>query len=98
MLVEVNVTEDDIVKGIKGNCSQCPVALAVNRILKDRFFSAIGGLRVTISEYGMKDYDIHMSDSHELWSFVRQFDDYGPNYAHPFSFSLDIPEGFLLNV
>ena len=42
-----------------------------------------------------KHHPIDIRANSKVWSFVRQFDSYGQGYVQPFSFNLDIPEGFL---
>src|SRR5688572_10335184 len=36
MLLQVNVTQDDINNGKRGKCSKCPIALAISRELRKK--------------------------------------------------------------
>lgn len=92
MIVQIEVTGEDIAKGVIGECRACPVALAVNRALS---------LHVDIAN-GASVSNEHI-DIRFDWcciariptpaiaaEFIHQFDDNaGP---HPFAFPLDIPD------
>lgn len=41
MNVKIEVTQDDIDSGITANCRSCPVALAINRVLKSDFYCRV---------------------------------------------------------
>lgn len=83
MDVHVEVTEDDIRQGIRGECGTCPLARALNRVVE--------------SQWKVKVYSFHaqLEDAADLWEavlpnsaedFVASFDRGGP--GEPFAFDL----------
>jgi hypothetical protein len=85
----VMVRAGDIAAGIKGDCSRCPVALALRRS-----FPSAGDVMVcfTINLYrtvkdGLPSARVKTPD--DVVCFIRDFD-YGRR-VKPFSFKLDLP-------
>ena len=40
-MIEIKVTEKHINRGLRGECGACPIALAVNESLGDKYFSTV---------------------------------------------------------
>src|SRR5690348_452339 len=82
---QIEVTQEDIDKGLKGNCSACPIALAVNR--------TIPGANSTVSDMFNHVYCPGVSRKNAdtpddaAW-FISDFDDGKP--VEPFSFTLTL--------
>lgn len=83
--MRIDVTQDDIDKGLRNNCTLCPVALAIRR--------AIPG-----SDPWVDDHDISFpsrrmapidTPSSSVMEFMHTFD--LGDFVAPFSFALDIP-------
>lgn len=95
----INVTDEHIKKGARSSCSCCPIALAVNELLKDNFRVRIGASQYSIwPQYiaiadkdgaAFRDYYIN----NRCLGFIHMFDLGYP--VKPFSFQLEIPEEFL---
>ncbi len=70
MILEVTVTERDIDEGVGGNCSCCPIALAVNRALKtaglDRLEASWEPYRAFCTPDGLLINDRWWHDCHDL--------------------------------
>lgn len=93
--VTINVTKRDIAKGKRGLCHTCPVALAVNRLLKKPFRSVVGTIAIKYE---------HITEGGSVYGpnipinatqFIHNFDDY-KNPA-PFKFRMSIPKMVLKN-
>lgn len=88
--VTVNVTARDILKGIRGECKCCPVALALNRLLKKPYATDVGIQAVcyySITNTG----NVYGPDMPEFVStFIRAFDD--NMNPLPFKFRMSIPK------
>lgn len=84
MNVRIDVTQKDIDEGAQGRCEDCPVTLALQRVVPDarvyssRFFTFDGYLKAAPPA-------VHR--------FIYDFDLGKP--VQPFSFPLDIPKRFL---
>ena len=85
--VTVTVTEGHITEGVRGSCSHCPVALALDDAFPDATAYANGATF---------DLWFHAGDAMrfdlpaEAESFILAFDDGDP--VEPFTFTVD-PEG-----
>lgn len=79
--MRIQVTQDDIDKGIPKDCNACPVARAVRRALNADAVSAAARIRV---QKGSKR--IHYKPSLRVFKFYRQFD--GGYFVKPFTFEL----------
>lgn len=88
--VTVNVTARDIIKGKRGECRCCPVALALNRLLKKPYAANVGiqaVYYVSITNTG----NVYGPDMPEFVSiFIRAFD--GNKNPLPFKFRMSIPK------
>lgn len=93
--VTVNVTARDIVKGIRGECRCCPVALALNRLLKKPYATNVG-IR-SVCYYSITDTgNVYGPDMPEFVStFIYAFD--GNKNPLPFKFKMSIPKMVLRN-
>lgn len=88
--VTVNVTARDIIKGKRGECKCCPVALALNRLLKKPYAANVGISSVyyyTITDIG-KVYGPDMPEF--VSTFIYAFD--GNKNPLPFKFRMSIPK------
>jgi hypothetical protein len=85
--VTIEVTQEDIEKGERGECEKCALALAVSRVTK---------YRVEIGLYEAEFYDgpelcVGSSDLPiAAMVFVERFDNGHP--VSPFTFPLEVPE------
>ena len=82
--LEVNVTRDDIENGFRGNADVCPIALAVNRALKEKYgddnywIEVDGNIYFTIDASKYDQYD-HKKETCE---FTQRYD--AEDYVSPF--------------
>lgn len=98
--VTVNVTKNDIKRGVKADCSRCPIALAMRRILK-----AGTVISVIPEQVGLKRrerYFNHFSLPDMARRFAEAFDTspsrrYAHHHAnpHPVTFLVRIPRRYL---
>jgi len=79
----IEVTAEDIAKGIPKVCAACPVALAIKRVTGR-------GASVMQLYIGFHDGSGWIDSPREVLPFVRAFDNEQP--VKPFSFELDVPE------
>jgi hypothetical protein len=84
MNVTINVTQDDIDNGCRGNAIACPVARAAARVLDASHMS----VRTKVLEF--VDPLILILLPPAVVEFIRRFD--SRVRVQPFSFSLDIPD------
>ena len=85
MLVTVEVTADDIRNGSPGSTCNCPVALALTRVMSRDYFIRVYGSSVST------DYDDFMFDlPSEATEFIASFDE--GEHVEPFSFEMDLPD------
>jgi len=80
--IRVEVTEEDIAKGIRENCRLCPIARAIKRLGHEEV--AVMGDSI---EIGTVDFEAPP----EVDAFVEAFDAFRP--VQPFAFDLEIPRG-----
>jgi hypothetical protein len=91
MLVEV--TQEDIAMGQKANCTCCPIALAIDRIVTPNISVNVNQSRVWFSEL-VKDSDnwrvipYHANLPEDAAQFILHFD--SGHYVGPISFELDV--------
>lgn len=95
MITEFEITQEDIEDGIRADCDLCPGARAINRKLKDNYYS-----QVVCCEFCIVDkinlQTAHCSDTPEnLQDWVEDFDKLGPTFVQPIKFILNIPEQYL---
>lgn len=93
--VTINVTKRDIAKGKRGLCHTCPVALAVNRLLKKPFRSVVGTITVKYEHItgGGSVYGPDMPV--DATQFIHDF--IGCKNPAPFKFRMSIPKMVLKN-
>lgn len=82
-MIKIQVTEEDISRGLKGDCHKCPIALAAYKVLGDIFQ---GVTRDTI--YYKRGDLIKGFYSNKIKQFVEDFDN--GRKVEPFEF--EIPE------
>lgn len=83
--VVVNVTDDDIAHGSRGNCHKCPVARAVTRLIPQATVS-VSLTEVHVFTTGMVDFTA--STGYAAERFIHQFDDFNQAAPEPQSFTL----------
>lgn len=84
--IKVSVTAEDIANGKHGNCSLCPVALAVNRAIGQKFDAVRIGFRNAEFGYGDPDERVLPWRAQE---FVLDYESGRP--VEPFEFEMDVP-------
>ena len=80
--VRVDVTQEDIDKGLRGNAFSCPIARAIDRL------AVCDCVEVGDDEIYLDAQGVPMS--HEALCFVSDFD--SGNMVEPFHFDLALPE------
>jgi hypothetical protein len=90
MLVKVKVTQEDINTGLRGSCSLCPVALAVNRVLKAGLHATVDQSRIFIRRAFEILQDIS-TPTDARW-FISAFDGAIAMSIAPFEFDLEVPQ------
>lgn len=82
MKITVNVTQEDIDKGKRGSCADCPIALAAIRAL------GTDEVRVTSDAIYWMGLSVlrHAPIPEAGWMFIGGFD--GGEKVHPFSFEI----------
>jgi len=96
ILVNVEVTEADILTGQGKDCYSCPVAHAFDRKLKQGYIASVGYLTGRIHD---KEQDSNFDSVHKfpipmlVTDFIKSFDNGGP--VETFSFSIFLPEEFV---
>jgi hypothetical protein len=90
--MRVDVTAEDIAKGVRSQCSDCPVALALKRALGDGISPVVGSDTVDLyfRASGMSylrplHIPLPMGTARRIQKFDR-----GEGMA-PFSFEIDVP-------
>lgn len=78
-VIRVEVTQDDINKGVQDNCTKCPVALALSRafgipVTVEATFATVNGKEIPIP--------------YEVYEFIWKFDGVGKDGVKPFIFFL----------
>ncbi len=91
----INVTQDEIEHGVRLSCGNCPVALAIAKLVRDEIHVLVDSWSVTFFEPTGNGYMIthkrQLPDSAMLW--IIDYDSSMP--VKPFSFTLDLPKGLL---
>ena len=87
----IDVTQDHIDAGIRGQCKHCPIALAINEHVPGNVFTLVGPATI---EFHINPHTEHVrrltTDTPERASlFVVHYDEGGD--AAPFAFDLAIP-------
>jgi hypothetical protein len=85
----INVTKDDIEKGIPKNAVFCPVALALHRVFPDADVSVSGTL-IIVNNSGK--LNLLYSISNDVHYFITNFDK--GKHVEPFSFEFPSEQNF----
>jgi hypothetical protein len=93
MLMTINVTQTDITNGFARRCSACPVALAINRVLRYGARALVSSSTFNLHRTAFEDSQYVGCMPQEVGPFIKAFDRYAP--VQPFSFQIDIPRQFL---
>lgn len=94
MSIVISVTAGHIAEGRPGNCSECPIALAVIAAFPDIEVIEVKADQVTESAW-IKAWPswsaafVNIPLPHEAYEFIRAFDDSGA--VEPLSFTVDYP-------
>lgn len=88
MIVNINVTEEDIAKGKRGDCSACPIALAAERALSEKFGDGIVNVCPLFISFTVNDpFTKALSNTpYRMREFMWNFD----NKQEVAPFSMDI--------
>jgi len=83
--MKIQVTEDDILLGVQGDCKECPVANALNRIFPDaKIISVIDFSAIMLLKDGStKSYSLPSIAS----DFIHNFD--MGRKVYPFEFEIE---------
>lgn len=89
--MRIEVTAEDIERGMQSNACRCPVALAITRAVGREAFVSIGLARFgsPFRDDGGRSFDVKLPDS--ATEFYQRFDQY--KAVAPFSFDLDLDAG-----
>jgi len=82
----VKVTQEDIDSGLKSNCCECPIALAMKRISS---MPSVGRLYASCSVNSVRYWGVLPLAAKE---FIHLFDDGFP--VKPFEFEINFEEGW----
>ena len=81
--MRIEVTQEDIDKGVKENCVKCPVALSLRRLFP-------GEWEVDVGDDAIYAGGNWYTPPDEAQEFIAKFDAGEP--VAPFSFDVDLPE------
>jgi hypothetical protein len=88
-LLHIDVTTEDIERGIRGDSRSCPVTLALRRALSlgtwDDELVAVGDEEILIGTQYLPTPDT-------VAEFIGYFDRNAMTHVHPFGFVLDFPD------
>lgn len=95
MKITIKVNRFHIHKGVKTNCRYCPIALAINKILKKQFKCKVGRLMVDIINPHVGYYNLMSSFKipNKASNFVDNFDH--NQIVKPFKFDIEINDNFI---
>lgn len=89
MKLSVNVTQDHIARGKRGNSESCPVALAIRELLPEGSYVAVDEDRIYVeSRTWVAGTYVKADASDEVVEFEHLFDSGEP--VEPFSFEVDL--------
>ena len=93
MNTTITVTQEDINQGVRRKCDSCPIALAINRILRMEYKSScFAHVYIKNRETGGVIYrTIPLPDI--AFNFILNFD--RKEEVYPITFTLDIPKEYL---
>ena len=93
--MKIHVTQEDIDHGFRGDCKECPVARAVNRVLATGLYATAGVFTIAIFE-GYKAMLHRMHVEERVANFIETFDHHnGRSFCQPFEFELPVPNEYL---
>ncbi len=81
-MVKVDVTEEDITRGVRGSCTACPVALALRRATGTNWASVDDSVMESAHSFNRAE------TPPEVVKFIYLFDAQGR--VEPFSFEVDL--------
>ena len=91
-MLTINVTQDDIDKGTRGDGASCPVAIAIHRRCPTVYADIlVDGQHIKIDS-DAEDFYFKLDIPKKVRNFTAKFDQQGPAEVTPFSFKLDLPE------
>lgn len=95
IVTEITITESDLKAGVRDNCLQCVVALAINRHLDRDFgiYSSVGTSHIAICASGLCLHDLDVAP--EVEDIIHYFDEHGTLPEWMRSFSIELPKGCL---
>jgi hypothetical protein len=88
----ISVTQEDIDNGCTNDKFACPLARAINRVLKPQFTSVVTNVLVYLTG---DDQGLVFYLPYKATEFIKGFDTLGSFIVEPMVFELDIPEEFL---
>lgn len=83
MIIDIEVTGDDIEKGYPRICTSCPVARAITRVLKLKWSDVV---RVGWTQISINGKHYNVTEQFGIW--IRNFDN--GRSVEPFTFQLEI--------
>ena len=91
MRVTISVTNRDIERGCRSECCSCPIALAINRRLKEQYNAHVNRTFLRLFKKHAVNWGTVLPI--RVMTFVDQFDDC--KAVKPFRFQVDIPKKYL---
>lgn len=91
MKIRIHVTKEDIRNGVRANCNECPIALAIKRRINP-------GLYVEVRASGIDIGDVHNINSENTYEFISSFDNCPREYRDcikPIRFTIQLPSEYL---
>lgn len=97
-MTTINVTQDQITLGSKGNCQFCPIALAIKQVLNEEYYPHVVSSHVKFKLTNTGEEVTYLNLPESAMLFIMDFDAPQHPFAtkpQPFSFQLDIPKYML---
>lgn len=91
--VEINVTQNDIKKGLRFSCRECPVARAMSRKIKPPYSLFVSLSKVSIIRESKERPFAQLELPEIAQDFIRRFDGYVK--VAPFKFKIGFPVSVL---
>lgn len=98
--VWVQVAKEDIENGLKLDCYYCPVSIAVNRLLGDKYVVSMSGSRGVI--YTKDKFNLDKGIVQEIQvpreaeDFIYRFDGFAEGDVQPIGFWMELPKACLI--
>lgn len=86
----IKVTQEHIDQGKPRDCASCPIAKAINSLLKDKYSCEVASRVMTIREIDAFKWILGFDTPETCAKFIIKFDNLKP--VEPFEFELDIHE------